>query len=109
MSQSEALIPEILNVTVTPANTEVLQALPKGTKYFSLQCRTAFDVRHAFETGKVATPTAPYGTIKSGQVYNSPEKLGWSWSSTADSAANLYLASAEVSVVVEIILWKDKR
>jgi len=79
MTQSEALIPEDINVTVTPADTEVSRVLPKGTKYFSVQCRTAFDMRIAFRTGRVATPTAPYETIKSGQVYNSPEKVGWSW------------------------------
>jgi len=78
MSQSEALIPEVFNLTLTDADTEYSQVLSKGTKYFSLQCRTAFDMRVAFRTGFVATPTAPYATIKTGQVYNGPEKVGWS-------------------------------
>lgn len=109
MSQSEALIPEVFNLTLTDANTEYEQELSKGTKYFSVQCRTAFDMRIAFETGKVAASTAPYATIKTGQVYNAPEKMGWSWTSATDAVATVYLASSEAAVVAEIIAWKDKR
>lgn len=78
MSQSEALIPEVFNLTLTDADTEYSQVLPKGTKYYSLQCRTAFNMRKAFRTGFVATPTAPYTTVKTGQAHNTPEKVGWS-------------------------------
>ena len=109
MSQSEALIPEIFNLTLTTANTEYEQTLSKGTKFFEVQCRTAFDMRVAFETGKVATPTAPYATIKSGTVYKAPQKVGWSWTSTTDPDATVYLASGQAGVVAEIIAWKDKR
>lgn len=80
MSQSEALIPEIFNLTL-PTDTEVTQQLSKGTKYFSVQCRTSFAMRIAFDTNSdvnLASPTLPYATIKTGQVYNSPEKVGWS-------------------------------
>lgn len=109
MSQSEALIPVITNTTLTTANTEYEVTLDKGTKFFSIQARTAVDVRMAFVTGKVATPTAPYFTIKSGTVHNSPQKLGWSWTSATDPDATIYLASAGTGIVVEIISWKDVR
>ncbi len=109
MSQSEALIPEIFNLTLTDANTEYEQQLSKGTKHFTVQCRTAADMRVAFETGKVATPTVPYATIKSGTVYTAPQKVGWSWTSAADPDATMYLASGSAGVVAEIIAWKDKR
>jgi hypothetical protein len=75
MPRSEVLIPEITNVTLTSADTEYSHKFAVAMKYFSAQCRTAFDCRYAFATGRVATPTAPYATIKSGQWYNSPEKF----------------------------------
>lgn len=70
--QNPVMEPEIINATLTSADTEYSRQLPPGTKNFSLQCRTAFDVRFAFATGRVATPTAPYMTVKSGTWYNSP-------------------------------------
>jgi hypothetical protein len=66
--------------------------MPEGTKYFSMQCRTGFDVRWAFETGKAATPTAPYATLKSGQAYNSPEKMGWSYTEDIAQVDTLTIA-----------------
>lgn len=109
MSQSEALIPFIQNVTCTPADTEVTATLPVGTKYFSIQARTSAAVRFAFETGKVAGPTAPYATVKADSVYNAPEKLGWSFTSATDNVPKIYLASSVDTTVVEIVGWKDKR
>lgn len=99
MSASSVLSPTVYNVTLTDAGTEYSQALPDGCKHFSIQCRTAFDVRFAFETGKVATPTAPYATVKSGGAYTSPEKLCY------DGTGTLYLASSQAAVVVEIVAW----
>lgn len=106
---SEALTPVIYNKTLTSADTEYSQELPKGTKHFSFQCRTAFDVRFAFEDGKVATPTAPYATAKSGDSFTSPEKVGFSWNTDEAAAATIYFASAEAGVVVELVVWKDIR
>lgn len=97
---SELLQPVIYNVTLTSADTEYSQALSADMRYFSVQCRTAFDVRYAFVTGKVATPTAPYATIKSGNWYNSPEKL-----QLDIDGETIYLASAEAGVIVEIVAW----
>lgn len=109
MSQSEALTPEIFNVTLTDADTEYNQAFSVGTKHFSIQCRTAFDVRFSFEDGKVATPTAPYATVKAGDSYTSPEKMGFSWNEDEDAAATIYLASSTAAVVVELVAWKHVR
>lgn len=96
---SEALTPTTYNLTLTSTNTEYSQALPAGCKHFSVQNRSAVDMRLAFVTGKVAASTAPYATIKSGGAYTSPEKM---------TAANvtLYLAATSAaSPVAEIIAW----
>ena len=77
MGQSEALTPQVINKTLTSADTEYIVPMPEGTKYFSIQCRTVFAMRFAFEDGKVATPTAPYATIPAGGSYNTPEKMGF--------------------------------
>ena len=58
----------VYNVTLTNANTEYSQELPPNTRSLAIQSRTAVDVRAAFVTGKVATPTAPYFTMKSGSA-----------------------------------------
>lgn len=96
--------PTIYNVTLTSADTEYSQALPRGTKKFTLQCRTSYDVRLAYVTGKVATPTAPYITVKSGNVY---------WEDNLNiqppshqTAITIYLASSQAGVVCELICWQ---
>lgn len=88
-----------LNQTCTVADTEYEIALPAGCQHFSIQCRTAFDVRFAFVTGKVATPTAPYLTLKSGQTYTSPEKM------SLPTGKSLFVASSQAGVVVEVLPW----
>jgi len=90
----------ILNVTLTNADTEVTLAIPANCFYFTWQCRTAFAVRFAWETGKVAGPTAPYMTLKSGAVSNSPVA-----EDTGAVGQNLFLASSEAAVVVEMEVW----
>lgn len=91
--------PATYNLTLTLANTEYSQALPSSCRFFEFQCRTAFAVRFAFVTGKVAAPTAPYMTLKSGNYYYSPSI------NQGATPGTLYLASAEAGVVVEIIAW----
>ena len=56
----------IANIPI-PANTEVSWALPKGCVWFTLQCRTAVDVRIAFESGKMEDR---YLTLKSGTSWD---------------------------------------
>ena len=89
----KSVTPTLYNVTLTNADTEYSQALA-SCKGIEFQARTAVDIRFAFVTGKVATPTAPYMTLKSGQ-----------WYYFDGSPTTLYLASATAGTVVEIILW----
>ena len=85
------------NVTLTLANTEYSQALPANTRQFRFRCRTLFDVRFAFVTGRVATPTAPYFTLPAGMEYSSDENNL--------TGITLYFASSQAGVVVELEAW----
>lgn len=95
--QAAATTPAIYNVTMTNSDTEYSQALPANTKRFSLQCLTDFDVRFAFASGKVATPTAPYALIRAGMNYFE-EQLNL-------AAVTLYVASPDAGKIAEIIVW----
>jgi len=85
--------PTLYNTTLTNADTEYSQALA-ACKGIEFQARTSADIRFAFVTGKVATPTAPYMTLKAGQ-----------WYYFDGSPTTLYLASSVAGTIVEIILW----
>lgn len=89
--------PNEYNVTLTVADTEYPLALPSSTRELRFRCRTLFDVRFSFTTGKVAAPTAPYMTLPAGQQYESDNK--------DLTAKTLYLASAQAGVVVEVSVW----
>jgi len=93
-----ATTPVLYAKTLTVADTEYSQALPAGTKKFLFHCRDLTSViRYAFVTGKVATPTDPYGTLQPGVAYNEDFiKL---------AATTLYLASSSAGAVVEITAW----
>lgn len=93
---AEQTTPTFYNVTLAGADTEYVQALPANTRALQFQCRTAYDVRYAFETGKVATPTSPYSTLKSGAVW---------WKENIKTSGSLYLASSQAGVVAEIESW----
>lgn len=85
--------PTVYNTTLTLANTEYSQALA-SCQGIEFQARTSVDIRFAFVTGKVATPTAPYMTLKAGQ-----------WYYFEGSPTTLYLASSTAGTIVGIILW----
>lgn len=92
-----ATAPTIYNVTLTNADTEYSQQLPTNTARYDFQCRTGYNIRYAFETGKVATPTAPYMTLKAGGTFTSeflPQAAG---------QQTVYLASDQAGAVVEIV------
>lgn len=59
----------IANVNLA-ANKEVAWAIPKGCVWFTMQCRTAVDIKIAVEAGHVAISNAPYFTMKSGTSWN---------------------------------------
>ena len=101
-SINTATVPFIYTVELTLANTEYSVALPTGTKQFSMQPRTMPDgsevtVRFAFETGKVATPTEPYATMKNGAPFNEYNLYC--------EGITIYLASSTAGAVVEIVGW----
>ena len=82
------------NKTLTSADTEYSQALTANTRGVRFRCRTLYDVRYAWVTGKVATPTAPYLTLPAGMDY---------FADGLDlTSKTLYFASAQAGVVVEI-------
>jgi hypothetical protein len=91
--------PTTYNLTLTNAITEYSQVLPANCRGFEFKFRSAYDVIYAFVTGKVATPTAPYMTCKSGNAYNSFQLFQGATPST------LYFASAQAGVVIEITAW----
>lgn len=87
------------NLTLTLADTEYSQALPDNCLGYEYQCRSENDVRHSTTAGLVATPTAPYETLKAGDYfYSVPLRQG-------GDPDTLYFASDTAAVVVEIIAW----
>jgi len=96
-SAVEIATPTIYNVTMTSADTEYSQAIPANTRRLTIQCQGAYDIRFAFASGKVATPTAPYGTIKKGMNYYE-ENL-------KTSGLTVYVACGTTSQVAEIYCW----
>jgi len=93
----EATNPNEYTVTLTNADTEYSQALPTGTKALEFWARESVDIRFAFTTGKVATPTEPYFTLKAGTTYYK-ESLNL-------TGSTLYLASSVAGKHVEILAW----
>jgi len=89
-----AKTPTVINKTLTTQNTEYSQALPAGTKRFTLQARTGVDVKLCFTA--LASGTT-YITIKSGSSY-SEEGLEL-------SSKTLYMQAGSDGVVVEIVAW----
>lgn len=90
--------PTEYNVTLTNANQEYSQALPTGARKVIFRCRSVAECRYAWVTGKVAGPTAPYQTLKSGAEYATD--------GVNLTGKTLYLASATAGVVVEIEVWQ---
>jgi len=93
----EATDPNEYTVTLTNADTEYSQALPAGTKALEFWARESVDIRFAFTSGKVATPTEPYFTLRSGGVYYK-ENINL-------TGKTLYLACGEAGKHVEILAW----
>lgn len=83
----------VVNLTLTNPDTEYSVSIPRGAREYSFQARTAQDIRFSWVTGKVATPTAPYATLKSGNSYTG---------SDINKGTNLYFASSVGGTVVEI-------
>lgn len=97
---NQVIFPAVQNLTLTVADTQYSLTLPAGCQHFSFQCRTAADIRFAWVTGKVATPTAPWITLKSGSSFSSPEKL-----SLKPDYETIYFAGDAGGEVVELVAW----
>ena len=91
-----ATTPAIANVTLALPDTQYVYGLPTDCKSLQFQCRTTNDIRYAWLTGVVASPspTEPYFTLKSGGVwYNDHLSL---------TSATLHVAAAASVLTVEI-------
>lgn len=96
---SEPLIPHIsIHTTHGTPGTGNSVNLQRRCKYFTLQARTAVDVKFSDTQAKVQG--TDFITIKSGMTYNSPEKL-------MNGNLTLWFASGSASVVVEILQWLE--
>ena len=84
------------NITLTNANTEYSQALPANCRKVTFRCRTLAECRYAWITGKVATPAAPWQTLKAAADYGVDG---------IKSGGTLYFASATAGVVIEVEAW----
>ena len=92
-----AQTPYTYNVTLTLANTEYSQALPRGTKRFTISERDGNEFRLAFATGLVAAPTEPYETVLASETY---------WEQNLYlTGVTIYLAAPVVGRVIEIVAW----
>lgn len=90
--------PTIYNVTMTNADTEYSQALPANTRLVEFRCQDiTSDVRFAFITGKVATPTAPYRNLFAGET-KTLEDMNI-------TSKTLYFASSIAGAKMEIECW----
>jgi len=93
---SPVTTPVIYNKTMTTADTEYMQELPSDTRKFVTHCRDGTEFRLAFVAGKVATPTAPYLTIKANSAYSEDN---------IKSVIKLHFACASAGKVIETVAW----
>jgi len=98
-ADAKASIAAVYNVSMTLADTEYSQVLPANCRGFEFQCRSAFAIRWQVVTGKVATPTAPWMTLKSGDAYSSPSIA------QAASPSTLYFGCDDAAQIVELLAW----
>lgn len=88
---------DVINITMASANTEYSTALPANTVAMTFQCRGDYDIRFSYQTGKVASPTAPYMTLKAGMIY---------YETNLDlTSKTLYVACPTAAQVVEVIAY----
>jgi hypothetical protein len=93
-----ATTPTIYNISIAIAGTEYSQALPANTKRFSLSIidgTPGENFRWAYETGKVATPTAPYRQLDQSFEYEC-DKI--------NSSATIYVAASDVCTA-QLEVW----
>jgi hypothetical protein len=84
---------QVINKTMTLADTEYSQALPIGTVKLMVQNRGLYDTKFSFVSGTSGTN---YMTIKAGQVY---------YDDLVNTSRTLYFQCPTAAQVLEIILW----
>jgi hypothetical protein len=84
---------QLVNKTMTLADTEYSQALPTGTTKFLVQNRGLYDTKLSFNSNQSGTN---YITIKAGQVY---------YEDFVDTSRTLYFQCPTAAQVLEIIIW----
>ena len=84
---------QLLNKTMTLADTEYSQELPYGTVKYLVQNRGLYDTKLSFSSGQSGLN---YLTIKAGQVY---------YEDIIETSRTLYFQCATVAQVLEIIIW----
>jgi len=91
-----AKTPNEYNITLTVVDTEYSQALPVNTKSVQFTNRSYNDLRYSFTAGRVATPTAPYLTLKAGETY---------FENNLDfDGKTIYFANDDAGDVVELLV-----
>lgn len=85
------------NLEITTANTEYSQSLPDNTRMFEFRNRDLYDVRYSFTSGKVATPTSPYQTLRAGMSAHE-DKLNF-------IGKTIYFASSQPNQVIEMLIF----
>ena len=98
--------PDILNVTMTLADTEYSLQLPFRTKKFMIHTRDESAFRFAYETGRVAVPT--------GAIFTVPDNKSW-WEDHVNLRPNdaawdgtIYFASSDAGKIIEISYWLNE-
>jgi hypothetical protein len=87
------------NLTLTVVDTEYSFAIPANCKSIEFWSRNGYPLRFSLTaTGRVATPTGDYMTLKSNCSYASPPSLNL-------SSKTVYFASDNAGDVVEILAW----
>jgi hypothetical protein len=104
LSKSEPATTVTLDsITLTVANTEYSKALPANCKKLtfrtvdSTKLNAGSDVRYAFVTGKVATPTLPFQMLDGGAVYSEPGLYL--------ASSTLYVAGVTAGDIVLLEMW----
>ena len=108
---------DAFNVEITTADTEVSVAIPANTKKVRFRLRREdvgtigswvypnsnyYDLRWAWETGKVATPTDPYFTLRWDEIYMIE---GLDLTGATLYFASELVANADSVRIVEVETW----
>lgn len=102
LAGTKARFPVIINETMTLADTEYDTTLPNNCQGFIIHTRDESSFRLAFETGRVATPTAPYFTVPTNKPFGVGDLSLYTY---GGANLTLYYASSAAGKVIEIIYW----